>query len=31
MNYKVKPREPGLTNEGYWFNADQLLDEQMVY
>jgi hypothetical protein len=30
MNYKVKPMEPGLTDEGYWFNAVQPLGEQMV-
>ena len=30
MNYKVKPMEPGLTDEGYWFNAVQLLGEQQV-
>jgi len=30
MNYKVKPMEPWLTNEGYWFNAVQPLGEQMV-
>ena len=30
MNYKVKPMEPELTDEGYWFNAVQPLGEQMV-